>query len=225
MNLIGMGLMIKGLSEMSKGGGGGGYHSYGPSEEELFLRQCRNTLKIIETKENISGTEIPAMTLKGSEKLSPSKRKKQKAHSLQILQANPNGVNITGLSIDLSQYSVVGTIDNTRFFALDKKSKDLVVIDMKEYYSYGPHGDYYSSNNILNTNLKNDETSEISIDFKVVKENEMSAGISANMPQRRCYLSDIEHHPDIASFLELGNYIRQNAKEKQANTSANEMGE
>ena len=225
MNLIGMGLMIKGLSEMSKHSGGGGYHEFGPSEEELFLRECRTTLKEIETKENISGTEVPAITLKGSARFNRAKRKEQKAHSLQILEANPSGVKLDGLSIDLSQYSVVGTIDKDRFFALDKNSKNLVVIDMRECYSYGPHGDFFSFNHLLNTELKNDETSEVYFDFRLVKENEMRVGCNANMPQKRCYLSEIDKHPDIASLFELANFVRQNAKEKQANANASEMGE
>jgi len=226
MNLIGMGLLIKGLNEMSKhGGGGGGYHTYGPSAEEVLLSECRKTLIDLEGKENISNTEVPAVTLKGKEKLSIKKRKNQKLNSIQILEANPNGVKIDGVSLDLSKYSIIGTIDNKSFFALDKNTKEMIVVDIKECYSYGPHGDFFSFNNLVNTPPKNDETSEIYLDFKLVREDEIKVGVYANLPQRRCYMSELDKNPDITGFFELANHIRGKYLERQANNNASEKGE
>lgn len=226
MNLLGVALVAKALNEASKSGSGGGYYSAGgPSEEEILLSEARKTLLALEGKEGISGTEVPAVTLKGKDKLSIRKRKDQSRHSLQILESNPNGVKMDGVSMDLSGFSIVGTIDGSRLFALNKTTKEMLVIEMKEYTSYGPHGDFFRDKNLLTTDPILDETSEISIDFKVAKEDGIKVGIYANLPQRRTYYDSIDKHQDIANFFELATHVRQIAKEREANASQAGMGE
>ena len=227
MNLLGVALVAKGLKEASRGGygGGHGYYSSGPSAEEVLLTEARKTLLALEGKKDISGIEVPAVTLKGIDKLSISKRKDQKLHSLQILEANPNGVKMDGVSMDLSGFSIIGTIDGARFFALDKETKEMLVISMTEYTSYGPHGDYYRTKNLISTDPILDETSEISIDFKVAKEDGIKVGVNAGLPQRRTYYDQIDKHQDIANLFELATAIRQRAKEREANANQTGMGE
>ena len=225
MNLIGVAIAAKGLKEISRSGGSGGYYSSGPSAEEILLTEARKTLLELEGKKGISGKEVPAVTLKGMDKLSISKRKDQKLHSLQILEANPNGVKMDGVSMDLSGFSIVGTIDGARFFALDKNTKEMLVVLMTEYTSYGPHGDYYRTRNLISADPILDETSEISIDFKVAKEDGIKVGVNANLPQRRAVYDEIDKHKDISSFFELATSIRQRAKEKEANANQSGLGE
>ena len=226
MNLLGVAIVAKGLNEMSKSGGGG-YSDYTHilAPEEVLLIESRKTLLEIENKENISGTEVPAVTLKGADKLSVKKRKNQKLHSLQILKANPQGVKLDNVAIDLSEYSVVGTIDGSVFFALNKKTKDMVVIDISEYTDHGPHGDFSRKKNLLTEEPISDNTSKINVDFRVVNGEEIKYGINANLPQRRVYLYELDKHKDVACFYELATNIRQQAKEKQANESQIGLGE
>lgn len=227
MNLLGVALVAKGLKEASRGGYGGSYRSYssGPSPEEILLTETRKTLLELEGKEGVSGTEVPAVTLKGMDKLSRKKRKNQKLHNLQILESDPNGVKMDGVSMDLSAYSIVGTIDGSRFFALNKTTKEMVVINITEYTDYGPHGDFTREKNLLNSEPVSDETSEIAVNFTVVKEDGVKSGYKTNMPQKRVYLDEIDKHRDVASFFELATVVRQRAKERQANANASSKGE
>ena len=225
MNLLGVALVAKGLKEASRGGSGGGYYAGGPSEEEILLTEARKTLLGLEGKEGISGTEVPAVTLKGKDKLSIRKRKDQSRHSLQILEANPNGVKMDGVSMDLTGFSIVGTIDGSRLFALNKATKEMLVVEMKEYTYYGPHDDFFRDKNLLTTDPILDDTSEISIDFKVAKEDGIKVGLYANLPQRRTHYDSIDKHQDIAKFFELATQVRQRAKEREANANQSGMSE
>lgn len=151
MNLLGVAIATKGLNEMSRRSGRGGY--YGPSEpsdEDYFYGDCLEIIRECAKMPAMEDTIIPVDTTR---KLTRAEKKKgvpkKETREIYISQINPNGVKFEGIETHTGLSPVIGTIDNDKMFVYSVRPENLEIFWVEEY-EYDHMGDYFiRTNNIV----------------------------------------------------------------------------
>ncbi len=221
MNLIGFSLAVKGLNGMSRSSGRGGYYSggpKGPTDSSYFLADCKDIITECSKMPSMSGTMIPFSTEhKGVNPSTGRKQKTKEEHNIFIAEVNPDCSRFEHMPFDVSNYSVIGMIDNDRIFGLNSKTGRLDVIEVEASYSYGPHGDFDFDYNIIKQPL--DKWERIFIRTESVKSAEDIKKGSYSMSNR------VEDEKKAGAIVALVYYIRQKKAElAKAESEAQSQG-
>lgn len=151
MNLLGVAIAAKGLNEMSRRSGRGGYYGPSePSEEDYFYGDCLEIIRECAKMPAMQDTIIPIETTR---KLTRAEKKKGvpkgETREIYIAQINPDGVEFEGIETHTGLSPVIGTIDNDKMFVYSVRPEKLEIFWVEEY-EYDHMGDYfYRSGNIV----------------------------------------------------------------------------
>ena len=145
MNMLGFGLAVKGLNEMSKRGGSGGSYNApnAPTEEEYLYGDC---LDIIRECAKMPAMEDLIIPFEATRKLTRADKKKhlpkQENHEIYIAQINPHGVKFPGIETHTGLSPVIGTIDGDKMFVYSVRPESLEIFWVEEY-AYDHMGDFH----------------------------------------------------------------------------------
>ena len=157
MNLIGAALLGKALKNMESSSGRGRYHrdnQEGPSLETCFLIDCKSIIAECSKMPSMDGTKIPIKNKNKGKDPKTGKRMKTEERSIFFSDINPEGIKIEGVSFDSSKFSAIGMIDYDKVFCFNAKTEQLDVMKIKAQYSYGPHDDYCTHYDLVDSEPK-----------------------------------------------------------------------
>jgi hypothetical protein len=156
MNMLGFGLAVKGMNEMSRRGGG---HRVADSltEEEYFLADCLRIIRECAKMPEMQDTILPVSTIKKRTLKQKIKgAPKEETREIYFAQINPRGIRFDGIETHTGFSPVVGVIDNNKLFVYSK-SPEYLEIYVVEEFSYDQLGDYdYCTGNVVRDGLSED---------------------------------------------------------------------